>query len=132
MTRDDTICFLRAAGVSVYSLNLIAYSGKIVDVITKVANLVADAKRREYQAETNMAKAEIIRLERQRDELQEAVLAMIDREDNDCMPAGWSVDRVREIAKKIKRRSLDRAVRRQHDERYLAVDVARTRTGRAT
>ena len=73
-----------------------------------------------------------VELAAQRDELQEAVLAMIDREDNDCMPAGWSVDRVREIARKLRRSSGDRAVRRQHDEDYLAHSVESTRTGRAT
>ncbi|MEO0002447.1 MAG: hypothetical protein RLZZ22_139 [Pseudomonadota bacterium] len=78
--------------------------------------------------------AELRRLdavEKQRDQLQEAVLAMIDREDNDCMPTGWSLDRVREIARKAKRSSSDRAVRRQHDDAYLAHGVQSTRTGRA-
>lgn len=68
----------------------------------------------------------------QQDEYAEAILAMVDREDNDCMPAGWSMDRVRVLAQKIRRSSNDRAVRRSHDEQYLAHDVKTTRTGKAT
>ena len=74
----------------------------------------------------------VVQLSGERDLLLEALLAMIDREDHDCMPAGWSVDRVREIARKAKRRSSDRAVRRSHDDAYLHHSVKATRTGRAT
>ena len=94
-------------------------------------NDVQDQRREAFRAIERL-NDELGQVCEQRGEYADAILAMLDREDNDCMPVGWSMDRVRELAQKIRRCSSDRNVRRSHDDQYVVHDVASTRTGKAT
>lgn len=86
-------CWNACEGISTDDLE------KTGTIAAEVADEMQESLLKGMQA-IEQLNAELGKVSDQRDELQEAVMAMLDREDNDCMPAGWSLDRVREIARK--------------------------------